>query len=65
MSQELRRSLPAFVASIPVVIVYFAVLGIVLTAAGPHGLELSARRTSGWIAILYGWSVLALGRRTT
>ena len=61
MSQELRRSLPAFVASIPVVIVYFAVLGIVLTAAGPHGLELSARRTSGWIAILYGWpTVLAI-----
>jgi benzoate membrane transport protein len=61
MSQELRRSLPAFSASVPVVIVYFAVLGIVLAAAGPHGLELSAHQTSGWIAILYGWpTVLAI-----
>jgi benzoate membrane transport protein len=55
MSQELRRSLPAFSASIPVVIVYLAVLGIVLTAAGPRGLDLSAGETSGWIALLYGW----------
>ena len=35
MSGELRRSLPAISAAVPVVIVYFAVLGIVLAAAGP------------------------------
>jgi benzoate membrane transport protein len=43
------------------VIVYLAVLGIVLTAAGPKGLALSPERTSGWIALLYGWpTILAL-----
>lgn len=58
---ELRRTLPALTAAVPVVIVYFAVLGIVLTAAGPDGLDLSPERTSGWIALLYGWpTILAL-----
>ena len=58
---ELRRTLPALTAAIPVVIVYFAVLGIVLTAAGPSGLNLSPERTSAWIALLYGWpTILAL-----
>ena len=39
-------------------IVYFAVLGIVLTAAGPNGLDLDAGQTSAWIALLYGWPTL-------
>jgi benzoate membrane transport protein len=53
-SEELRRSLPALIAAIPIAIVFFAVLGIVLTAAGPKGLALSEGRTSGWIAVVYG-----------
>ena len=45
----------------PVAIVYFAVLGIVLTAAGPTGLDLTDAQASGWIAVLYGWpTALAL-----
>jgi benzoate membrane transport protein len=55
---EVRRTLPALIVSIPVTIVYFAVLGIVLTAAGPRGLELTASATSGWIAVLYGLPTL-------
>ena len=58
MSGELRRSLPALSAAVPVVIVYFAVLGIVLAAAGPNGLDLDAGQTSAWIALLYGWPTL-------
>jgi benzoate membrane transport protein len=53
-SRELRRTLPALIASIPIVIVFFAVLGIMLTAAGPEGLALSDEQTSGWIAVVYG-----------
>jgi benzoate membrane transport protein len=53
-SRELRQSLPALVAGLTVTIVFLAVLSIVLTAAGPGGLGLSDRRTSGWIALLYG-----------
>ena len=53
-ASELRRSLPALVASIPVAIVFFAVLGIVLTAAGPGGLRLTEPQTATWIAVLYG-----------
>lgn len=53
-SSELRRTLPALTAAIPIVIVFFAVLGIMLTAAGPKGLALSDERTSGWIAVVYG-----------
>ena len=57
-SAELRRTMPAVVASIPVAIVFVAVLGIVLTAAGPDGLALTSARTSGWIAVLYGLPTL-------
>ena len=57
-SSELRRTLPALIASIPTTIVYFAVLGIVLTAAGPDGLDLTAAQTSGWVAVLYGFPTL-------
>lgn len=60
-SGEGARSLPAVVASIPVAIVFFAVLGIVVTVAGPEGLDLSASQASGWIAVLYGFpTVIAL-----
>jgi benzoate membrane transport protein len=52
--EELRRTLPALIAGLTVAIVFLAVLSIVLTAAGPHGLGLSDRQTSGWIALLYG-----------
>lgn len=57
-SGQVRRMLPALIASIPITIVYFAVLGIVLTAAGPRGLDLTASETSGWIAVLYGLPTL-------
>jgi benzoate membrane transport protein len=53
-----RRTLPALIASVPITIVYFAVLGIVLTAAGPHGLHLTDAETSAWIAVLYGLPTL-------
>ena len=53
-SRELHRSVPALVAGLTVTIVFLAVLSIVLTAAGPKGMSLSASRTSGWIALLYG-----------
>lgn len=60
-SRGLRRTLPALIASIPITIVFFAVLGIVLTAAGPNGLDLADAQTSGWIAVLYGFpTVIAL-----
>jgi benzoate membrane transport protein len=55
---EPRRTLPALAASIPVAIVFFAVLGIVLTAAGPNGLGLTDGQTSTWIAVLYGLPTL-------
>jgi benzoate membrane transport protein len=55
---ELRKTLPALIASIPVAIVFFAVLGIVLTAAGPNGLKLTDAQTSRWIAVLYGLPTL-------
>jgi benzoate membrane transport protein len=53
-SDEFRRTLPALIAGLTVAIVFLAVLSIVLTAAGPHGMGLSDRRTSGWIALVYG-----------
>jgi benzoate membrane transport protein len=53
-SGELRRTLPALIAGLTVAIVFLAVLSIVLTAAGPDGMGLSDRRTSGWIALVYG-----------
>jgi benzoate membrane transport protein len=55
---ELRRTLPALIASIPITIVFFAVLGIVLTAAGQDGLDLTDAQASGWIAVLYGFPTL-------
>jgi benzoate membrane transport protein len=55
---ELRRTLPALIASIPITIVFFAVLGIVLTAAGPDGFGLTDAQASGWIAVLYGLPTL-------
>jgi benzoate membrane transport protein len=58
---EFRRILPALIASIPITIIFVAVLGIVLTAAGPNGLGLTDAQTSGWIAVLYGLpSLIAL-----
>jgi benzoate membrane transport protein len=57
-SQELRRTLPALVAGFTVAIVFGAVLSIVLTAAGPDGMGLSDRQTSGWIALIYGLPML-------
>jgi benzoate membrane transport protein len=56
--EELRRTLPALIAGLTVTIVFLAVLSIVLTAAGPHGMGLSERRTSGWIAVIYGLPML-------
>jgi benzoate membrane transport protein len=53
-TQELRRSLPALTAGFTIAIVFGAVLSIVLTAAGPDGIGLSDRQTSGWIALIYG-----------
>ncbi|MDQ4108629.1 MAG: benzoate/H(+) symporter BenE family transporter [Actinomycetota bacterium] len=49
-----RRVMPALGAAIPVVIMFIAVLGIVLTAAGPDGLDLTDGETSGWIVVVYG-----------
>jgi benzoate membrane transport protein len=57
-SQELRRTAPALSAAIPIVIIFLAVLGIVLTAAKPEALGLSESRTSSWIAALYGVSAI-------
>lgn len=57
-SGELRRTMPALIASIPIAIVFFAVLGIILTAAGPKGLALSDEEASGWIAVVYGLPML-------
>ncbi|MGH2679146.1 MAG: hypothetical protein ACRDG8_01460 [Actinomycetota bacterium] len=57
-SRELRRTMPALIAAIPIAIVFFAVLGIILTAAGPRELALSDARTSGWIAVVYGLPML-------
>ena len=53
-SEEFRRTLPSLIAGLTVAIVFLAVLSIVLTAAGPRGMGLSDRRTSGWIALVYG-----------
>jgi benzoate membrane transport protein len=57
-SRELRRSVPALVAGFTIAIVFGAVLSIVLTAAGPDGMGLSDRRTSGWIALVYGFPMI-------
>ena len=57
-SGEFRRTLPALIAAVPITIVFFAVLGIVLTASGPRGLDLTDTETSGWIAVFYGLPTL-------
>jgi benzoate membrane transport protein len=57
-SGEFRRTLPALGAAVPIVILFVAVLGIVLTAAGPEGLRLSDAQTSGWIVVVYGLPAL-------
>jgi len=49
---------PQLVAGLTVSIVFLAVLSIVLTAAGPEGLDLSQPTTSGWIVTLYGLPML-------
>ena len=56
--EELRRSMPAVIAGIPVAIVFLAVLSIVLTAAGPRGMDLTDRQSSSWIAVLYGLPII-------
>ena len=57
-SGELRRTLPALGAAVPIVIIFVAVLSIVLTAAGPRGLRLSEAQISGWIVVVYGLPAL-------
>ena len=62
MSRELvtllRPSFPAVIAGFTVSVIFLAVLGIMLAAAGPRGLDLTDQRTSGWIAIVYGLPML-------
>ena len=53
-ASELRRTLPALGAAVPVVIIFVAVLSILLAAAGPEGLALSDAEASGWIVVVYG-----------
>jgi benzoate membrane transport protein len=57
-SNAVRKMLPPVIAGFTVAIVFAAVLSIVLTAAGPHGTGLSSRRTSAWIALVYGLPML-------
>ena len=52
--EALRDALPALGVAVPVTIVFVAVLGIVLTAAGPQGLGLATAQTSTWIVAIYG-----------
>src|SRR5262245_34328443 len=47
-STGFRSRLPALIASIRVAIIFFAVLGIGLTAAGRYGPRLTVARTAGW-----------------
>ncbi|MGH7541185.1 MAG: benzoate/H(+) symporter BenE family transporter [Gemmatimonadota bacterium] len=46
--------LPALIAGFTISIVFLAVLGIMLAAAGPDGLGLSEDRTTAWIVVVYG-----------
>jgi benzoate membrane transport protein len=57
-SGQFRRTLPALGAAVPITIIFIAVLSIVLIAAGPQGLGLSAVQTSGWIVVVYGLPAL-------
>lgn len=53
--------MPALVAGFTSAIVFTAVLSIVVTVAGPDGLNLADDRTRGWIALAYGHpSVLSI-----
>ena len=49
-----RRVLPALASAVPVIVIFIAVLSIVLTAAGPRGLNLSGPQTTSWIVVVYG-----------
>ena len=49
-----RRVLPALASAVPVIVIFVAVLSIVLTAAGPQGLNLSGPQTTSWIVVVYG-----------
>jgi benzoate membrane transport protein len=55
---DLGSRLPQLVAGLTVTIIFLAVLSIVLAAAGPDGLGLSQRETSGWIVAGYGLPML-------
>src|SRR3954470_23572113 len=57
-SERFRRALPALIAGFTIAIVFGAVLSIILTAAGPDGLALTPKQTSGWIALLYGFPMI-------
>jgi benzoate membrane transport protein len=58
LRRDLGPSLPSLMAGFTVSIVFLAVLGIMLAAAGPKGLGLPEDRTSAWIAIVYGLPML-------
>jgi benzoate membrane transport protein len=51
-------SLPAVMAGFTSSIVFLAVLGIMLAAAGPNGLGLPEDLTATWIAVVYGLPML-------
>jgi benzoate membrane transport protein len=53
-----RENAPALIAGFTIVVLFFAVLSIVLTAAGPNGLNLTHEQTATWIALLYGIPML-------
>ena len=52
--EDVRRTLPAVGAAVPVIIMFVAVLSIVLTSARPEGLDLTPARMSSWIVAIYG-----------
>ena len=51
-------SLPALMAGFTSSIVFLAVLGIMLAAAGPNGLALPEDVAATWIAVVYGLPML-------
>jgi benzoate membrane transport protein len=53
-SSGFRRAVPAVASAVPVIVIFVAVLSIVLTAAGPRGLNLSGPQTASWIVVIYG-----------
>ena len=58
MSRWLLANAPALIAGFTVVVLFFAVLSIVLTAAGPNSLNLTHEQTATWIALLYAIPML-------